>query len=317
MFESWTPGEEVVLVANPDYREGPPELDRVIFKIIPEESVAAMAMEKGELDIMELTLSNTLERFRANEDLVVQETPATSIGYLNMKTATEPFSDVRVRRAVAHALDKQEIVRAVSGDMRKVVNSPIPEGMFGHTDDVHTYDYDPERAAALLTEAGYPDGFETSAFITDSDVYRQLYTAIQAYLAEVGIDMELETMDSATWVERTTAGEAPIAPLGLSARPDPDAILSGFFHGSVSSPQGRNFTWWDGADDLIDQARREMDTERRRELYIEIQQLMTKQLPTIPMSQGVNILAYQEGVKGHTPGKVGDNWLYETRIEPD
>ncbi|MFO8059422.1 MAG: ABC transporter substrate-binding protein, partial [Bacillota bacterium] len=314
VFERWTPHEEVVLLANEDYFEGAPILEKATFQIISEDTVSAMAMEAGELDSMLVSLEEVYERFVANPDMVLEELASTSTRYYNIKTVQEPFDDVRVRRAMAHATDREGVAEVV-GMGAKPLYAMIPEGMFGYSEDIPYHEFDLDLAAELLEEAGYPDGFETEYYGRDIEVEQDVFAYLQSLYRQIGVDVKMNTMDSTAWTEATTRGESPMAWLSLSARHDPDGILSGFFHGSVSSPHGRNFTWYSGADDLINAARLEMDPERRAEIYRELQIKFYEDVPTIPLFQPTIVRASQLWVKGLKVGQVEDSYLYPVSIE--
>ena len=313
-FESWTPHEEVILVANEDYFEGPPTLEKALFQIISEDTVAAMSMEAGELDTMLVSLEEVYESFLGHPTIVMDELASTGTRYYNMRTAREPFDDVRVRRAMAHATDRSGVAEVVGMGAKPLLHM-IPEGMFGHDPSLPYHEFDQDLAIELLEDAGYPDGFETEYFGRDIEVEQDVFAYTQSLYRQVGVDVAMNTMDSTAWVEATTRGESPMAWLSLAARHDPDGILSGFFHGSVSSPDGRNFTWYGGADDLISAARREMDESAREELYHDIQLKFYEDVPTIPMFQPTNVRAMQPWVKGLVLGQIEDTYLYPVYIE--
>ncbi len=313
-FERWIPHEEIVLVAFDDYFEGAPTLRKATFLVIAEDTVGAMAVEAGEIDTMLVSLEEIYDKFMADPDIVVQELPSTGTRYLQIKTVLEPFTDVRVRQAMAHAIDRQAIADMVGMGTLPLVTQ-LPQMMFGYDENVPVREYDPELAMDLLAEAGYPDGFETQYYGRDIEIERDVFTLMQSQLAQVGIDVEYVMMDSTAWMTATTAGESPLAWLSLSARYDPDAILSGFFHGDRSSPEGRNFTWWGGADDLINAGRVEMDEARRAEIYFDLQVLFNEEVPSIPLYQPTNVRALHPWVKGFQLGQVEDTYLYNTYIE--
>ncbi len=314
MFERWTPHEEVVLVGNPDYWEGAPSLEKVTFQIISEDTVAAMAMSAGELDSMLVSLEEVYEGFEADPNITMEELASTATRYYNLRTVQAPFDDVRVRRAMAHATDREGVAEVV-GMGTLPLYAMIPKHMFGYSEDAPRHEFDLDVAMELLEEAGYPDGFETEYYGRDIEIEQDVFAYQQSLYRDIGVDVAMNTMDSSAWVEATTRGESPMAWLSLSARHDPDGILSGFYHGSVSSPDGRNFTWYGGADDLIDAARVEMDEAKREELYFQVQEKFYEDVPTIPLFQPTTIRANQPWVKGFQVGQVEDTYLYPVRIE--
>lgn len=315
MFESWIPGEELVIVANDDYFEKAPILRKATYKVIPEDTVAAMAMEAGEIDTMLIYLGEIYHRWIDHPEIIVLELPSTGTNYVQIKTVMEPLNNVLVRKALAYATDTESIAQYVLEGIAEPMRTVIPEGMFGFCEEVPTYGYDPDKARELLAEAGYPQGFKTEVYNRDTERWRDVFTVIQSTWADIGVELTITPMDSTSWIEATTLGESPLAPLALGSRYDPDPILSGFFHGDVSSPTGRNFTWYGGADELINAAREELDPEKRMELYREIQLKFYEDVPTIPLFQPKNLRAVQPWVKGFVLGQVEDTYLLNVYME--
>jgi peptide/nickel transport system substrate-binding protein len=314
VLESWTPGEEIVLIANEDYYAGPPSIKKVTFKVIPDETVAALALEKGELDIAILRSSETFESLKANPNIVVDATPGTSVRVLAMNTKQEPFDDVRVRQAVAHAIDKDQIVNvALAGTVARTDNVIGPM-TFGYTPDVRTYEYNPEKAKELLAEAGYPDGFEVTLYFTTLSPWPDIVPILKENLEAVGIKVELEGMEHGAYTAFRKQGEYQLLTSPLGRPPDPDLPLSIAYH-SGNFPPGSNVSYYDQIDDLIEAGRKEMDPEKRKAIYAEIQKKMAEDEPVVPIGFQMVIAAMQPYVKGYTPGLSNEFWLYPMYFE--
>ncbi len=313
IFDHWTPGVEVVLVANPDYYAGPPTLDRLVFVPIPEATTLEMALESGDVDVMEVTDPTTYERFEADPDITVKKVPSLMQCSLGMNTTMEPFTDIRVRKAMAYAINKDEIIEHVLTGVATRADSILAPAFFGYTEDLPTYDYDPDRARELLTEAGYADGFETMAYSPLTAGYGFFPTALiamQEDWAEVGIDVEIQAVDGATWMDALGRGEAPMSYSGIARPPDPDYALTNYW--DVNGPL--NFIQYD-IQDLLDAGRSEQNVEARRAIYEDIQRRIAEDVPAIPIFYPSSILAMQSYVKGMEVDLQRGYWAYNTYIE--
>ena len=159
VFESYQRGVKTVIVANEAYWEGPPRIKRAEFIPIPEASVLYAALESGDIDLAHIRSATVYNRALKNPNLKVEVKPAMSVRGIYLNTTRKPFKDVRVRHAFAHAINREQILKHVLGGTGKLAVSIFNPNHWGYTEDVRTYEYDPEKAKKLLAEAGYPNGF--------------------------------------------------------------------------------------------------------------------------------------------------------------
>lgn len=315
IFDSWTPDDEVVLVANEDYYGEPAKIKRVTFKVIPDETVASLALENGELDIAILRAAETYEQLKANPNLVVDATPGTSVRVLAMNTASPPFDDVHVRQAVAHAINKDEIVEiALAGTVARTDNVFGPT-TFGYTSDVRIYEYNPDKAKQLLAEAGYPDGFEVTLYFSTLSPWPDIVPILKANLDAVGIKVTLEGMEHAAYNAFARNNEYQLIVQPLGRPPDPDLPLSVAYHSDLIPPAGNNLSRYDKIDDLIEAGRKEVDPEKRKAIYVQLQQQMAEDVPVVPIGFQMVIVAMQPQVKGYAAGISNEFWLYPLYFE--
>lgn len=298
IFKEWLPGQRVVIEANDDYFRGRPQIDRVVYTVIADIDSAVLALLAGDIDLMWLIPreSETIDSFHRaglNTTLVSR----ACVLYLHMNTHFEPFSDVRVRRAVAHAINREEIIEYVYSGTGEMLHSLIPKGYFAHTEEgVPVYEYNPEKAKALLAEAGYPDGFKVVHDTFPSPNYLPVAIALQDQLARVGIDMEIDLTDQPTWHSKISSDRSDFS-LFLPVRsPDPDIVLTQLWYGP--SIPVTNMTKYDKLDDLIVEARFEIDPEKRAELYYTIQRKIMEDVPSIPMTMADFPSAFRADLKG-------------------
>lgn len=282
-FESMT-REQIVLTANKEYYEGPPKIDKVIYKVIPDADTQILAIQKGELDLIFV-----FPREKAVLDQVkAAGCKVTSMDYgawhmLLLNSQFKPFTDVRVRRAMAHAIDRDMIIEHVFSGMADKLNSPIPKGYFGHTEQgLRRYDYDPKKTKELLAEAGYPNGFEFTFDTFNSPSYLPLATALQAQWEKVGIKVKLDVSDQPSWIKKVMGGTSTLSLFQPSRIPDADGPLMHFFHSASFSP-GTNLFRYNKLDKEIDEARKEVDSTKRIRAYLEIQKKLMEELPVIPL----------------------------------
>ena len=300
IFESWT-REQTVMVANKEFkqREGPPKIDKVIYKIIPDYDTLLMALEKGEIDMAWLVPRDQAihDRLKASGCKIARIKRDACV-HLCMNNKKKPFDDVRVRRAIAHAIDKDSLAKYILSGMGERLDSPIPKGILGYSDKgIPRYDYDPEKAKELLTQAGYPHGFEVNLDTDTSPSRLPIATAITEQLRKINISAKLTVTDQATWFGKYSKGITDFILTTRGLQPDPDFTMMRQYHSSAFSP-GLNVSKYDKIDDLIEKARMELDEKKRLKYYYEIQKKIMEDLPDIPLVMQDYPAAYKSYISG-------------------
>lgn len=306
-LKEWVPGQYILLEANPDYYGGVPKTKYVRFVNIADESARRIALENGEIDVFwNASDPKMIQEFSSSPDYEVLQLPSTGIATLDINTKVKPFDDVRVRQALAYAIDYKSITDGVRGGMADKLDTIIPKGMFGHSDDVQpVYTYNPDKARELLKEAGYQNGFKTSANVLNSAYVPDMFTVIQSNLRDVGIDMQINLVDAPTWQKTLSTGDAPLSVL-LTTRMEPDQILSQFFYGPACVPAGNNFSCYNGVDDLIVAGRTEMDEQKRADIYKQIQEKINQDVPNVPLISNRNVDVVSKRVQNYVKGLAFD-----------
>lgn len=300
-FVSWVKGDAITLERNEDYWGEKAKLDRVIFKVIPEPTARAFALEKGEIDIFRGLSPEDMERVQNNPDIFLYEAAGSNISYLALNTQKKPFDDVRVRRAVSHALNKQEIVAAVYGDAAVPADAPIPPVLWSYNKDIVQYEYNPEKAKALLAEAGYPDGFAFTLWPNYRAGGARAAEIVQAQLAAVGITASIEQLDAAALLDGTGNGRHQAAFSGWSGgNGDPDNFLATLLSAHTASPPASNIAFWKNEEftKLTDRAAAITNREERAALYRKAQEIFADQAPWVTIAYAKRIVPMRRYVKG-------------------
>ena len=163
-FSKWVKDDYVAVERFDDYWGEPAKLKRVIFKVYPDATARSMALKKGEVDIIDPPDYDNLLELMKEPTLNILKQEGLSIGYVCLFVKRAPFDNKLVRQAMNYAINKDEIIKAVYGELGTPSNAPIPKSLWGYNTELEPYSYDPEKAKQLLTEAGYGDGFEFELF---------------------------------------------------------------------------------------------------------------------------------------------------------
>jgi len=268
-FVEWVEGDHISVEANEEYWGGAPTIDEIVWRVIPDDSARFLALQAGDIHGLEQAVVEDLQTAEQDPDLYVETRPALNTGYLAFPFQTEEFQDIRVREAVAHAINLEGLVENFYGKYGEVATNFLPPLIWGHNDSIEAWEYDPELSMQLLADAGFPDGLSevTIAFdIEDAEgnvVYEQgeklpltLYympvtrfyypspqeigEAMAADLASAGFDITLELAgDWPTYLGLRREGRLPgLYQLGWGGdNGDPDNFHNYFF-GGLSSPDG-------------------------------------------------------------------------------
>ncbi|HWT61758.1 MAG TPA: ABC transporter substrate-binding protein [Ochrobactrum sp.] len=283
----WTLGQRIIFERFKDYyNPSLPKLDQITFEVGQEPVVALLRLQNGEVDIpgdgippakfIEVTKD---PKFK---DLIIQGGQLHT-GYVTMNVKIKPFDNVKVRQAVNMAINKDRIVRIING--RAVpANQPLPPSMPGYAKDYKGYPYDPEKAKALLAEAGVADGFETELFVANTDPQPRIAQAIQQDLAAIGIKASIKSLAQANVI--AAGGEPDGAPMVWSGGmgwiadfPDPSNFYGPILGCSGAVQGGWNWSWYcnaeldkkaQEADAIVDPARKEEREAMWRDIYLKI-----------------------------------------------
>ena len=289
----------IVLKRNKDYFRGPAPIETIIFQIIKDEATATIALRKGEVDlVMRSARQENLETL-AKEGFVMNRVSDYAPSLRVFNPNNKALADVRVRRAIAHALDYEAINKATAPMLQNSTASILMPWMSGYTPDVPRYPYNPELAKKLLAEAGYPKGFTFKNLSTSAQGVTEFQQFEIDYLSQVGIKMEMELVDTPTFNQRRNNGDFDSTSRLLPAV-NPDMVLFSYLHPDNIAPKGLNGARYNNpkVTELLDQVRGILDPKKRQETYAEIQKIVMADLPYLPMYSNAAVWPGKKSVTG-------------------
>jgi peptide/nickel transport system substrate-binding protein len=293
-FDHYTAGEALVLTAHDRYFRGRPMLDGVEFHFIPAVEQREAALLAGELDvIMGSGRKGWLEKMAAQEGVLVDTHGVGEVATIYFNTVHEPLNDVRVRKAIAHALNRRGFLETTSRQFVGPVYSPVPSGFLpgGLSGDdaerLHLdYPQDVAKAKQLLADAGFPDGFTLDLVSSEKRLYRTYYGEMRRQLLQIGIDCRIAVESHSSMHALIRRQPQPIV-VYVAWRPNADAYLSRFFHSDAIVVSGAkpdtNFSHYDKVDGLIEAARVEIDPQRQTQLWEQAQIRILDEMVAYPI----------------------------------
>lgn len=325
ILTSFKPGQEVTMVANENYFAGAPKIKNVIFKSTTDETKLAM-LETGEIDMDMVTVDeDNVEALQALGFLDINIFPTNGYGYIGMNHEKEKFKDPKVRQALVYGLNRAEIVEAVYGKFADVINVPQSKQSWAFTDEgIEKYEFDIEKAKSLLDEAGWTvgsDGIREKngekfkidfSGTSDNPVVDAILPIMTANYKELGIDIVAETLDFNAILDKTDKGDFDMYFMAWGLTPDPDSTVY-LTKGAQNRIKYSNKAY----DDLMKQGKRELDIEKRKEIYAKAYQELNKDIADILMYQRRDGWAINGRVNGLdiTPYKKFVVDLYKAELE--
>jgi ABC-type transport system substrate-binding protein len=314
-FVSWSHDDAVVLARNESYWGGAPKTDTLRIRIIPEPLTQAAEYESGHLSVVEVPIGET-RRWEDSHAQELQRRPALRDLYLAINTTRGPLRDVRVRRALNHAVDVPTLLSTLFAGRGVRSAGAVPPGVAGYDSARAPYSYDPAEAKRLLAEAGYPNGFALQLWRTQRAELARLAQSIQQNLAEVGVRAEIVERDASSARAAVRNGEADLFLTDWWADyPDPENFNYPLFHSRNKGPGG-NYAFLSDPhlDSMITRARATMNEAEKGRLAREIDARAFELAPWIFLWFPVDVWAAQPEIKGwHVPLVfTGQRW---TQVE--
>lgn len=282
-FDNWKHGTEIKLVKNEEYWGQEVNLDSVTFKAIPEGGTRLAELETGYAHLIEPVQPSEAELVKNLDNAFFDEKLSSSLNYVGFNAEKAPFDNKLVRQAITMLINRDEILEGIYEGYGIAASGPLPPGVFGHDEKLEPLPYDPEKALALLKEAGYEDGFKTTIWTNDNQQRMDQAILIQAALKEANIETEIEVVEWGAYLEKTANGEHDMFILGLTNPVgDADYFLSQMFHSENKGASGnRSFYGNAEVDQLLEEARAENDEVKRQALYSEIQEILVDEAPVM------------------------------------
>ena len=328
-LKEWEPGRRIVLEANEDYFEGRPNIDTVVYQIIPDTTTMFMELKSGNLDMMSLSPQQYLFQTGGKEwDRLFHKYRFLSFSYtyLGYNLTSPLFSDVRIRRALAHAIDKEEIVKGVLMGQGQATVGPYKPGTWVYDSSIREYAYDPVLARDMLAKIGWSDHdgdgfldrdgrpFSFTILTNQGNTLRiKAATIIQFRLRQIGIEVKIRTVEWAAFIrEFVNKGRFDALILGWNIVQDPD--IYNVWHSSKAVPGGLNFVGYKNTelDRLLDTGRRLVDPDQRKPVYDRIQEILHRDQPYCFLYVPMSLPIVQTRFKGIQPAPAGITYNFNT-----
>jgi len=305
-FADWQPGEKVILKKFDQYWGKPQKIDEIVYWIIKEQTVALGALEKGDLDVVPLSQMGSYDRGKSIKNIDILFSKGATLIYLyTFVQAVKPMDDLRVRRALMHAIDLKELARRVGPQVR-YFPSPFAPTAFAATDEFWNYEYDVEKAKKLLAEAGYPNGFKLKMVYTTGSLYEPVALEVKRYWQQV-VDVDLRLVERGVWFKTITQPTQHVVAFGLAR------AVPFLFAEACQTDNSRNYGGYSNpkVDEIIEKARWATSEAESRRLWREFQRLVTEDVSHMWAAMGISIVAVKKNLKGIIPHPTPGIWLME------
>ncbi len=299
LLERWERGNQIVLAKNPNYWNADAvQNDRVILQIIPDASSRLAQLQAGAVDIAIEIPTRDIAGLENDPNIKVERYTTRAVGYIGMNNTVAPFDNVQVRQAISYAIPYDVIINNVQNGFGIQLTSPIPNGTPFHTDEFFVYELDLEKARALLTEAGFPDGFETTFTVpNDNAEAKETAVWVQSSLRDIGIDVTIEELPGAAFTERMQQRSHAFfyANQWISINNDPFYHLFWLLQADCCDyTRYQNDRVWE----LIDEFTLNTDAVAREAAAMEIQEIVLEEAPWVFLFQPDFVLAMRAEVEG-------------------
>lgn len=297
--KEWKRGRELLLSANDDYFDKRPKIKGIVYRIIPEDLTAIAEFESGNLDVIGVP-STEFRRYSESPKWsgLMMKSSGLNTFYLGLNCQRLPFDDKRVRQAINYAIDRERILKTILEGRAELAAGSIPPLLLEGGNK--GYGYDPEKARALLKEAGVEKGFGFKIYQGVDQDTADIMEVVQQYLKDIGINTEIVQLEWSAFKDAINKGEADSFWLSWKADyPDPENFLFPVFHSSNWGAAGNRARFKDPhIDEVIEEAQREPDEGRRNALYSEAERMTIEEAPWVFFWHKNDYIIHQPWVEG-------------------
>lgn len=315
-LRSWDPGQRVVLERNPDYWREPARVERLVITTVGDNTVRQLQAENGSVDIVDQPSPHDLARAEGRAGLHVVRGVGMNVAYLAMNNQRPPFDREDVRRAVAMAVDREELARTIYRGTATPAKGMLPPSLWGHNPDSAPPAYDPALGTRVLRDAGFGGGLDTELWFMDNPrPYMPQPKAVAEYLkaklAVVGIRVHLQEFEWATYLQKLQNGEHSMALIGWSGdNGDPDNflyVLLDKLNARLGSASNYSFYQGEAVHQRLMTAAETPEPEVRTRLYREVDEILDREVPVLPLVHTQQLAVVSDQVSGlvlHPTGMV-------------
>lgn len=302
VFKEWINGDCINFEANPNWHGGEVSIPKLSLKFMTDVTTAAINLESGEIDVFSGVDSADLPRLRENPDIYVLSVQSSGFYALSMNMDVEPLNDINVRKAIQLAINRQEIIDGGQDGIGWVTEAPITPGIFGYPEDFKGEPQNIEKAKELLAEAGYADGLDLVLKVQESSFYSRPCQVIQEQLRQIGINVELQTMEAGAVTQDLSNRDFELAYTWMSADyPDADSVVQKLFNSNqadAAAVTNLSRVRSEEVDTLLENAQRSLDDQERMDLYYQLSELNEENAWYIPILTSTNTLCTTTAVGG-------------------
>lgn len=293
MYTSSTPDVSVELEAYPDYWDGEAAIKNITYNMITDATTSLTAFKSGEIDVIAAPATDA-EELAANEAFSSKVIPTTHATYLIFNTQTEPFNNQDLRKAIAYAIDRQDVIEMAAGGAAEPAYSLATPYSFGFTEDHTKYEYDADKAKELLAQAGYPDGLDIGTFKTMSgSEFEKVAQVVQSQLADVGITCTIEGLEGNTLVNDCITGNFTLADMGQTISADYDFVKTFFNEEYIDALNMARYTDPE-ISKLFTEGAATTDSDARLEIYRQIEELTQDACAYVPLYNLTNTYVWNK-----------------------
>ncbi len=314
VFKKYVKDSTIRYTAFDKYFRGKPKIDQLVFAIAPDASVRTQKLKAGECHLVGQPNPSDLKMLEAEKNITVLKQAGLNISYLAMNTQKKPFDNVLVRRAINHALNRKNYIEAIYLGHAEMAKNPIPPTLWSYNKSVQDYEYNVDKAKALLKEAGMPNGFSAKLWMLPvSRGYnpngKKMGELMKSDLEKIGVKIELVTMDWPTYLAKSKVGEHELIQFGwIGDNGDPDNFMN-ILLGCPAVESGSNYARWCNKDfnSLMESGRATTDLKKRTKAYMTAQEIFKKESPWVTIAHATAFKAMSKNISGYKMSPLGSD----------
>ncbi|MDP8244226.1 MAG: ABC transporter substrate-binding protein [Candidatus Hinthialibacter antarcticus] len=316
-FVKWTRDVEVVLARYDEYWGAPAKTQQVIYKVLRDPEVRLFSVARGEASIMVGINPQTAAEVKKNPNLTLLEQPGVNISFAYMNVEKGPLIDKRVRQAINYAVNKKAICDHLFEGYAEPMRGIFPPSVLGHDPDSRAYEFDPDKAKALLVEAGYSDGFDIEIMTYSvprpyNPIGARLAEVVQNDLSEIGVRVKISQVEWGTLLQRSLNHDFEICMLGWSTdNGDPD----NFAYALLANPENRSQFKHEEFNRLVRLGQQTYDENERLKIYQQAQTIALDEAPWLFLNTTKDFAALRQNIKGFVLHPMALHYLWPVSIE--